>query len=463
MTLTVTKKDLTELVAGESHKELSNSICRGVEYDSRQVQQGNLFIALKGEIAHGESFLQDAFDKGALFALVEDQNLLSASPYADRLIRVEDSLKAFWKIASWWREKTNVPTVAITGSVGKTTTKELLASILKVAVGQGNYALKSFNNHVGVPYTICRTVKEDNWAVVEIGTNHPGEIAPLSKIASPDVAVVTEVGAAHIGAFESIEEIAKEKYSISNGLRDDGILVLNGDTKPLCDLAKNTDTFRILFFGTSSDGLSARLISAEQRENVLQCSIELGHETLSVNLQAFGVHTARNATAAALAAKSLFPFLTGGEIAKGLESFQAPAMRLNLKVMRNGKQILDDAYNANPISMNAFVEVARDFQTQGKRVGFIVGDMLELGAQSKEYHAELGQKLKTLHPQFVAAVGEFSQLVCDQAKAPKTNVFPAKTPEEAAGWALSQEFDIVCVKGSRGIALDRAIKKLLEA
>lgn len=458
-----TKEEIKKLISGKTTGADQGFPFLGIEYDSRAIRGGELFIALKGDTTHGHSFVEKALESGAALAMVEDESFLAKSEHKDRIISVPDTLKAFWDIASWWRRKTDVPTVAITGSVGKTTTKEILASIL-MQVGAGNYALKSFNNHVGVPYTVCRTAPHHLWAVIEVGMNHPGEISGLSKIAQPDVAIVTEVQPAHIGAFDSEQDIAKEKLAICDGLKERGILVVNGDnswiaselsTKMLLggqSIVRVGESGEFRLSDISSNGLTSTKFSVVLADGL--------KEPFEVAIS--GRHNAMNASLALVAARKLLPAITTEQLRGGLARFVAPLMRMNLKELKDGRQILDDSYNANPASMRAMISVASDAKSSGLSIGLIVGDMKELGHRSKEFHLELGREIAAIKPGFVVAVGEFASEILEASLQSGIRAQSAPNPEEAAKIAVKESFDMLFVKGSRGVGLDVAVKWLLE-
>jgi UDP-N-acetylmuramoyl-tripeptide--D-alanyl-D-alanine ligase len=461
----LSKDDIATIVSGKCVPASERISVQGVEYDSRLIKGGELFVALKGEQEHGHSYVPMAYERGAGLLLVEDESFLS-SDYKERVIVVPDTLKAFWKLAEHWRLLLKLPTIAVTGSVGKTTTKEILASIL-VQKGAGNYAQKSFNNHVGVPYTLLKASPQHQWQVIEIGMNRPGEIAALSQITHPDVTIVTEVAAAHIGAFENLEGIGHEKLSIVAGSAHGAPCIVQGDNPVILKLMeekKLTESYQMIRVGEGKHndyllhdvilrGIDSFRFTVTARGKPWQ---------LEASLHVPGVHNAKNAAIAAVAAQTLLPELTTEMIATGLERFIAPLMRSNLKEIPGpgARMMLDDSYNANPASMQAMIAIAAETKRQGKQIGLIVGDMLELGNFSEQYHQELGKQIQELAPAFAFLVGPSSGIV-QQAigTAIKTAIF--STPEEAGNAATREAFDMVFIKASRGIGLDRAATTIL--
>ena len=450
--------------SGENKSGHKQTVAEGLEFDSRQIKGGEIFIALKGANTHGHQFISTAYQNGASLLLVEDQKFLNES-FKDAVIVVPDTQLALWEIAKYWRNKLKLPTIAVTGSVGKTTTKELMAAIL-VQKGPGCYAQKSFNNHVGVPYTILKSSPSHMWMVIEIGMNAPGEIKKLSDIASADVSVVTEVAPAHIGAFSSIEDIGVEKLSIVSGARHGTAFIVNGDNPiiekliPQLELDKN---YKIITVG---EDLKNQIRIDNIKSNGLDSISFRYNNKIELNVSIPGVHNAKNAAIACAAVKALWPEVTDQQLHDGLARFIAPLMRLNLKVTKKGIPILDDSYNANPASMNAMLAIASDAKKAGKQIGLVVGTMREMGQFAKKYHNELGQNIAKVNPQLVVLVGEHSLDIKEGISCESSwsgQVFLADNAEQAAR-IIQTEFkgDMLFVKGSRGIGLDKTVKLLVD-
>jgi UDP-N-acetylmuramoyl-tripeptide--D-alanyl-D-alanine ligase len=467
MSLSLSKDQLIAIVGGSSPRASTGSVvCQGVEYDSREVRGGELFIALKGETTHGHAFVKGAFDRGASIFLVEDANALPDFPEPDRLVVVPDTLQAFWTLASWWRRKLGLPVLAITGSVGKTTVKEITASIL-LQHSRGSYSIKSHNNHVGVPYSICKFAPEHAWAVLEMGMNHAGEISNLTKIAEPTAAAISTIAPAHIEMLGSLEAIARAKLEIVDGLSRGAPLVLNGDSEVLKSEVSHANIagrLKTQYFGAIGTGVALEAkVSAVESKGLDGVSFRLmlqGEET-DVSMQIMGPHNALNAACAALSARALFPSLSLALIKKGLEEFKAPLQRLSVKELRGDRKIVDDAYNANPASMKALFEVGSDLKKQGKRVGTVLADMLELGEFSEKLHREVGEALARFEPAFLVTVGEKAKWYGEEAKKKNVATYEAASPELAAHIAMKLGFDILLVKGSRGMKLEKTVATLL--
>lgn len=463
MSLGLSRKELCDVVGGEASPFEGKLAFRGVEFDSREIKGGELFVALKGEKSHGHQFLQQAFDRGAALFMVEDKALLDSFPEPERLIIVKDSLLAFQNLAAWWRRERGIPVLAVTGSVGKTTTKEIAASIL-LKKSQGVYSQKSHNNHVGVPYTLCKMSREHEWAVIEMGMNHAGEISALSKIARPDVALITQIAPAHIEFFKDINAIADAKLEIVDGLPKTGALIWNSDDDVLKEGVRRSPQaakIKSLTFGkTEGVDIRVREIHAEAFDGISFVLQGLGPD-LPISMNILGKHNAVNAAGAVLAARTLIPSITPEEIKSGLEGFKAPLMRLNLISLAEDVRIIDDSYNANPASVASSLDLLADLKSEGLVCGLLLGDMKELGDKASLLHQEIGVKAAGLDPAFFVAVGEYAEALLAESRAKGIDCVAAETPEAAAQAILGREYNVLLVKASRGVGLDRAVKALI--
>lgn len=464
MSIALSKRQLCEITGGKSVREGERLNFERVEYDSREVRGGELFVALKGAVSHGHEHVEAALARGAALCLIEDEGLASTSAHPERLVIVPDTLHAFWELAKWWRRELGIPVLAVTGSVGKTTIKEISAALL-LKWNKGAYSQKSHNNHVGVPYTICRISREHRWAVLEMGMNHAGEISTLTKLGEPDVALISLIAPAHIESFPDIHGIVDAKFEIVEGLKKGGTLVLNGDDPLQLEKWKTLNSqknYNARFFG-SSEQCEARVsnVRAFGLEGI-EFDLRLMGESLPITLRMLGKHNALSAAAAALAVKTLVPEISTEQLVAGLSDFKAPLMRLAMKHLKGGRRLIDDSYNANPASMGALLDIAGDLKQEKLKIGLMLGDMLELGARAAEFHREIGEKAAALNPQFLIAVGPLSKHYIEAAEKKGVRAIDGGTPETAAQLARKLDFDILLVKGSRGIGLDRAVKVIFE-
>jgi UDP-N-acetylmuramoyl-tripeptide--D-alanyl-D-alanine ligase len=378
-----TAHDLLEATGGSMIARFAAS---GVSIDTRTLQQGDLFVALHGEGRDGHDFVSGALAAGAAGAMVHRD-----IPDVARLLQVDDTLAGLHRLGGYARERFTGRVVAVTGSVGKTTTKEMLRTILG-AFGQTHAAVASYNNHWGLPLTLARMPTDSEFCVVEIGMNHAGEIAPLARLARPHVAVITTVEKAHIGYLGSIEAIADEKSAILLGLEPGGVAVLPADSPQLPRLrAAATHDARMVTFGTSPSA-DVRLVHIAAGADGSDVVAEIDHQMLRFRLNAPGRHMAMNALAALAAAVQLsgFPSDMYARVARTLETFvpvTGRGARRRIAVPNGTALLLDESYNGNPASMRSALEVLR-LQPAKRRIA-VLGDMLELGDAGPPEHRAL--------------------------------------------------------------------------
>jgi UDP-N-acetylmuramoyl-tripeptide--D-alanyl-D-alanine ligase len=353
----------------------------GVSIDTRTLQPGDLFVALQGEGRDGHAFVEGAMVKGAAGALVH-----RPVPGTALLLQVDDTLCALARLGGFARARSAAQVVAVTGSVGKTTTKEMLRTIL-AASGPTHAAVASYNNHWGLPLTLARLPRDAVFCVLEIGMNHAGEIAPLARLAHPHVAVITTIEHAHVGHLGSIAAIAMEKASIVQGLDPDGIVVLPLDSPQFPRLREAAGALRIMTFGAGS-AADVRLLDAEADADGSAITVEVAGTELRFRLRAPGRHMAMNALAALAAARALG--LEPAEAAQALEAFVpivGRGARRTLALPGGVALLLDESYNGNGASMRAALDVLR-LQPARRRIA-VLGDMLELGEAGPAEHASL--------------------------------------------------------------------------
>jgi UDP-N-acetylmuramoyl-tripeptide--D-alanyl-D-alanine ligase len=426
------------------------SAVEGYAFDSRRLKAGDLFFALRGEHGDGHLFVKDALQRGAAGAVVE--RAVEGVPAAFPQVVVPSTLDALGMLAADMRRHTAIPVVAVTGSNGKTTTKEMLAAILatayRVRKSPGN-----FNNHIGVPMSILGLQDDDEVLVVELGSNHRGEIAALAETAAPTIGVVTNVGPAHIGHFSSLAEIALEKTDILRHLAAGGRGVVNGDDEVLAAAAGDVDV-AITWFGTQV-GLDFRATEIETR-GPEGTAFHVGDA--EIRLRVPGFHNVYNAMAAIAAAALLD--LRPTEAARVLEDFQPIRVKT---FTSNGVTVIDDTYNANPDSVEAALGLLTDYA--GARKVFIMGEMLELGRESARLHRRVGRRVAALGIDLFVGIGGATEEAVAAAR--KTGMseqrarFLAGKPEACAFLAETlRPGDAVLLKGSRGTALEEVIDYL---
>ncbi len=378
MSLLWTSDDLLEATGGAFDAPFGAT---GVSIDSRTLRPGDLFIALVGEGRDGHAFVADALGKGAAGAMVH-----RAVPGSERQLIVDDTLAALARLGGFARVRSAARVVAVTGSVGKTTTKEMLRTALS-AFGNTHAAEASYNNQWGLPLTLARMPESAAFCVVEIGMNHAGEIAPLARLARPDVSVITTVEKAHIGYLGSIDAIADEKAAIMTGLEPGGIAVLPLDSPQFPRLRQAAGASQMRTFGTSQ-GATGRMMEIEQDANGSNILIEIAGNEVRFRLDAPGRHMAMNALAAltVVHALGLDPHIAAQSL-EGFAPIAGRGSRRKLALPSGAGLLLDESYNGNGASMRAALDVLR-LQPARRRIA-VLGDMLELGADGPAEHAGL--------------------------------------------------------------------------
>lgn len=426
-----------------------------VSSDTRQIRAGDLFIALRGENFDGYDFVAQALQAGAVAAMVNaDSYAAQAAPLNEQfaLLVVPDTRLALGQLAAYWRAQFSIPVVGITGSNGKTTVKEMLASILRVASGNDAAVLATqgnLNNDIGLPLTVLQLTAQHRFAVIEMGMNHLGEIDYLTRIACPDVAVINNASGAHLAGLGSIEAVAQAKGEILTGLSAQGVAVLNADDAHL-DMWRNlAGSHDLLEFGFSNGADVQGMWRAHDIGLVMDIFTPQGR--LTATLKVPGEHNARNALAASAAAIALgIPLET---ISTGLEKFTGVAGRLQRKITRQGATLLDDTYNANPASMRAAISVLA--ACPGKRI-LVLGDMGELGEGAATLHHEIGAAAKAAGIEQLYALGELSRHTV-QAFGAGGSHFEQIAALQTRLEDVLDDHTCVLVKGSRFMKMERLV------
>lgn len=431
----------------------------GVSTDSRSVAEGQLFVALAGPNFDGHDYVSKALVAGAAGALVRQGFSLPQMPEAC-LFQVSDTLAALGDLAAAWRREHSALVAAVTGSNGKTSTKEMLAGILeqrhRVLKTQGN-----LNNLIGLPLTVLQMDESHSACVLEMGMSAPGEIARLTQIAAPEVGVVTNVGPAHLGPMGSIKAVALAKTELFRGLDPAATAVVNLDDPLLGPWAKKL-ACRVLTFGAHPKA-QVRLADVSALGSRLAFTLSLpGEEPLRVRLAAPGRHNALNAAAAAAAAVALGQ--GPAAIQAGLEAFAPVKGRLQLGRGFFGFWVLDDTYNANPASLAAGLTALKDIAGVRGRA-LILGDMLELGPTSPKLHREAGRQAVEAGCRLVLALGQQAKAVAagavEAGLAPQAALASASLAELVeAAQELLEEDEVVLVKGSRSMGMERVVRAL---
>jgi UDP-N-acetylmuramoyl-tripeptide--D-alanyl-D-alanine ligase len=428
----------------------------GVSIDSRTLQVGEAFFAIVGHRLDGHAFLADAAARGAACVVVH--TLPDDVPANVPLILVEDTTRALGRLAAWHRTRFSGPVVAITGSIGKTTAKELTAAVLATRWDVLKPA-SSFNNQWGLPLTLLRLGAEHGAAVVELGTNQAGEIATLAAIAKPTVGAVTMVAAVHTEFLGSIEGVREEKAALVRALRPDGVAVLNADDQRVASMARETPA-RIVTFGRARGAGVTVAGDVTDTETGIAFTLEIGGRRQPVSLSFAGRHNVSNALAAAAVGMALG--LGIEDIARGLAAAR-PVGGRGVWKRAGDVAILDDTYNASPASVRAALDTLA--ARRGTRRAIVVlGDMLELGALSDEAHREVGRAIAALPADELVGVGRAAALAVEAARAAGLGeAHHTATFEEAVTHLLKRltPGDVVLVKGSRGMRMERVVDALV--
>ena len=449
----LTIQDIVKAVKGKLITSVSDVIIHEITTDSRQMVNQGLFVPLKGERFDGHQFISQVYDKGVVATLTMEETVVDP-----RLVTiwVEDTGKALLDLAQFYRKTFEIPVIGITGSVGKTSTKEMIAAVLSgkwnVHKTEGN-----FNNEIGLPLTLFKLKPEHEVAVVEMGMNHFGEIHNLTTAALPDVGVITNVGTSHIENLGSREGILKAKLEILDGLSPEGILVINGDNDLLGNL-EDLSVSKVTYGLDSKNDYWAKDIRNEGMYTLAEVITPKTH--YSIRIKALGEHMVYNTLAAIAIAEHYH--LNENEIMAGLASYAPAKMRMHITETAYGLTLLDDTYNASPDSMKAALKVLMDYQSKGRKIA-ILGDMFEMGEFAPQLHSEVGEFAKEVEVDLLISIGQLAQHI-DLAykKAGGTSALYFST-KEAFITEMEQIFkpaDCILFKASRGMHFETLVEEL---
>jgi len=439
-----------KLLSGSPKTEIDPS---RISTDSRTIKRGDFFVALKGPKFDGNEFVREVLKKGAIGAIIT-HNAQRTTHNDKVIIRVSDTTKSLQDIAAYHRSKFQTPVICVTGSNGKTTVKDMIWHILSAKYNVlRNEGTK--NNHIGVPQTLLQLKKSHDICVLELGTNHEGEIRSLARIARPNAAVITNIGPAHLEFLGDLEGIFREKSSILNYLdKKGGLLVLNGDDEFLSRIKKNGFNVIRYGFGEACD------LKAEALPSKGKGLLFVLNNRMIFSLAALGIHNIYNSMAAIAVGLSFG--LEHRLIRKALSGYKPAGMRLALENIR-GIDIVNDSYNSNPLSMMKALEVVKDYPARAKWI--VSGDMLELGNESERFHRMIGEFIAKAGIEGLMTFGEFSRHTLSQARAlgmTPSRLWHCSTHDEIAQLLkkVVKRGDVVLVKGSRGMQMEKVLEKL---
>lgn len=449
-----------KLIIGDTEKE-----CKNYSKDTRTIKKGDTYIGIKGEKFDGSSFWKDALNNGAETVIINNIKLDEIEEYKKQnknIIQVEDTIKAIGEMASYkmkiQKEKYNLKVVGVTGSVGKTSTKDIIANVLskkyKVLKTEGNN-----NNHIGLPLTILR-LQDEEIAVIEMGMNHFGEISYLTKIAKPDIAVITNIGTSHIGNLGSRENILKAKLEILEGM-DKKKIVINNDNDLLNKwYLENKNNIEIHTFGIKNESeFNAKNIKLKENSSEFIC--ENKNEKINIEVPVGGEHFILNALCGLTVGKLLN--LNNEEIKKGIKDFKLTAKRMEINHLKNNITIINDSYNASYESMKASISNLKNMN--GERKIAVLGDMFELGDFSEKLHREVGTEIYKNKIDKLYLIGNYSKFIGEEAEKEgykKENIFYFENKDELFNNLKNnlKSGDVILIKASNGMKLFEIAEKL---
>jgi UDP-N-acetylmuramoyl-tripeptide--D-alanyl-D-alanine ligase len=446
--------DIANAVGGKLTCGLPGTEIHGVSTDTRSTRDGELFVALKGDRHDGHDFLDEAVRKGAAAVVVSESGVVAEPAVAT--IFVPDTLDALQKFARWHRLAFRIPVIGITGSCGKTTVKELAAAVLGTRFRVAKTTL-NFNNEIGVPLSVLGISDQTEVAVIELGTNAPGEISLLCDITKPNRALITNIGRAHLEGFGTLEAVAEEKGALVRSLDGQSTFYVNADD-PLCVKIAGDFPGKCVMFGESSDAQWRIVVNEPALDGATNSFTVEGLGSFTVNL--FGRHNTLNAAVAAVVGADFG--LDSDEIQAGLDAAELPPMRMRV-VNKGGRVFLNDAYNANPESMRAAMDTLVSWLGGGRKMA-VLGDMLELGEASVSEHKDLGEFAAGAGLDAVIALGKFAQHVAQGAADGGLAGDAVKVGGDHAEVArllaeVSAPGDVILVKGSRGTAMEKVLEE----
>jgi UDP-N-acetylmuramoyl-tripeptide--D-alanyl-D-alanine ligase len=435
-----------------------NAMVNKISTDTRTLEKGNLFIALRGERTDGHKYISNAFEKGASVVVCETP---VTPPEGCAVITVEDTIKALKDMAKKYMGKFRIPVIGITGSVGKTTTKEMIAQILSTEYNV-HKTMGNFNNHIGLPLSVLELTREHTAAVFEMGMSGLGEIEYLADIIKPDIGVITNIGISHIEKLGTRQNILRAKLEITRGMNENGKLILNGDDELLSGL-KGLLPMPMIFYGINETCELNAFDIHSLGEDGVRFTVSLRNEDVDIALPAPGIHNVSNALAAIACGLELN--VSNENIKKGLANYSQEKMRLNI-VKYKGIKIINDSYNSAPSSAEASLSVLREV-AGGNRSIAVLGDMLELGDYARKSHRQIGATVVREHISHLVAVGSLAKDYVQgalEAGMDEENTRYFKEAKQAISYLKSflKPGDVVLFKGSRGMKLDSLIEGVFE-
>ena len=437
-------------VGDESHVDRPALRLDHIRIDSREVHAGDIFLALRGQQQDGNSFAADAFERGAAAVIVDRPGLVA--PEGRWVLQVDDTLQALRRAADWQRSNFTGRVIAVTGSAGKTTTRQMIDTVLG-SRPSGTASPANFNNHLGVPLSMLRWQENDTYAVLEMGASARGEIAELCSMARPSLGVITNIGNAHLGTFGGPAAIASAKGELLEALPTDGLAVLNGDDPQLRRIAERSRAV-VEWFGRGAD---CDVMATDVRSADGRLCFSVEGQRFSVPV--WGRHHLTSALAAVAIGRAFG--LSVAEISRALSDFEPPPMRCQIDDF-GAARVINDAYNSNPLAMRAALEVLREDPSMGHRI-VVCGDMRDLGDDAPRLHRQTGDEVVTVcGADMLVACGDHAEDMVAGAIAagmPRERAVACRLPEDAEPVLarIVGPGDVVLVKGSRSMNMERLL------
>jgi UDP-N-acetylmuramoyl-tripeptide--D-alanyl-D-alanine ligase len=453
-------QDILDSTGGRLIRDSPGKVFRGISIDSRTIKRGDLFVALRGIKFDGHQFVPEAMERGGEGVIIENESLAQKGnfdPTGKAVIVVENTLRALGDIAHSWREKHPIPLVAVAGSNGKTTTKEIIATLL-----EGSFRiLKTWgnrNNLVGLPLTLLELCPDHNVAVVEMGMNIKGEIKRMTEISNPDVGLITNINEAHLEGLGTFEELIRAKGELWDTMRPDGVIVVNRDDVNVLKLAEGYSGKRVGFGLEAPSDVMAKEVRIEGGKGT-RFTLALRGEEVEVALPMMGISSVYNALAGTAVASVIGVGLK--KIKEQLEGVKPFSMRMEVVRLVNGATIINDAYNANPKSMELALKALSEVKEAERGIA-VLGDMLELGQFSDEAHARIGEKVVSFGVDLLFTLGERAEMIAKKAREVGLNEGRVTVSRNHRDLLLRlkktiKRGDWILVKGSRAMSMERIV------
>ena len=455
-------KNILEVTKGKLLVGNEENICKSYSKDTRTIKDGDCYIGIKGENFDGNIFWEKALENGASTVIVQNVEIENEKlkKWTDKnIIKVENTLEALYNIARYKRNLYNIPVIAITGSVGKTSTKDIVANVVakkyKTLKTEGNN-----NNNIGLPFTILR-MQDEEVAVLEMGMNHFGEISLLASIANPTICIITNIGTSHIGNLGSRENILKAKLEILEGSKKQAVIINNDNDLLHKWYEENKENYNIKTYGIKEkSNVMAKEIKLEENNSTFTCKIDDEEEKIKVPVG--GEHFVLNALCAITVGEVLE--IEKDKIKAGIESFELTKKRMDIIELKNGIKIINDAYNASLESIKASLKVLSEYK---ERKIAVLGDMFELGEFSEELHKKVGEEVVKNKIDILIACGENATYIADVAKEKmdKENIYYLENKEEIEPLLekIAKKDDVILFKASNGMGFYKIVERLVES